>query len=250
MDTNISGILALIDNDLKWRKIELDNLNNILGRLSDDDQKNIIRKSIILMSYSHFEGFFKSSFIIYTEFLNDLEIPMNKAINVLVVSTLNQAFTVYDDKKHQDSSVDVETKYQNLLDRRVSLIESIDTGRKSDIIKLAAESTVLTKVSKKASIIDTESNLKIEVMTKILLRLGMPHDFNLEKNDYNGLKTQVDKLLGIRNSLSHSGKYPSSYQDADFQKCCDAFDEISKLVIKIIKIALMQKLFLKEEFRV
>ncbi|MEY4904013.1 MAG: hypothetical protein RLZZ292_1828, partial [Bacteroidota bacterium] len=61
MDTNISGILALIDNDLKWRKIELDNLNNILGRLSDDDQKNIIRKSIILMSYSHFEGFFKSS---------------------------------------------------------------------------------------------------------------------------------------------------------------------------------------------
>ena len=148
MENGIQEILDKIDSDREWRKLELDNLDNILNRLSNEDEKNIIRKSIILMSYSHFEGFFKYSFIQYTGFLNEIKIPLGKAIDVLVVSTLNQAFTTYDDQKIKNTeskSDDIETIYQKILDNRITFVKRIDENRKNDIVNLAAEASAQSR---------------------------------------------------------------------------------------------------------
>ena len=100
---NIDEIRSLLEKDLEWRTKELSFVRSFLNNIAGNDieeienKKRIFRKSIVLSLYAHFEGYFKYSFEIYAMVLNESNLSLDKVIDVLFVSSLDELFITYDD---------------------------------------------------------------------------------------------------------------------------------------------------------
>lgn len=86
-------LIQAIDDDFSWRRIEI---NTLLDMLREEDNKaktrknkhklNCIIKSIICISYSHWEGFAKTSSRFYLEYISFLALDNTKLANNLKAS--------------------------------------------------------------------------------------------------------------------------------------------------------------------
>lgn len=226
---NLLDIRAQIEDEITWRSDEIRFLKNHLSIIIKEADREKYRKSLIVMLYSHYEGFCKTAFQIYINEINKENILRVDANYFIATASLDEVFKYYDNRDKKN------VFFKNLLpndeklhkfSRQVDFLELVD-----DIWK-----EILIIPDK---IVDTEANLKPVVLRKLLFRLGFQHDCF---SKYEGL---IEQLLNKRNNVAH-GSIREGINEKDYEKIETAtftiMDELKKLIME----ALSDKLYLKQ----
>lgn len=176
-----------LEEDLTWRKEEIFFFKNQLNNFHVDTEKDRYRKSMVVILYSHLEGFTKICLLSYVQFLNSLELKRNEVCSNLKAASMEKEFKAYDSndakckifKKQLPEDVKLHKLY-----RRVHLLDEMNNFQNKTLI--IDDETI-----------DTESNLWYIVLQKNLYKMGLPVDLFI---DYKG---DIDGLVNRRNSLAH-----------------------------------------------
>ncbi|MBQ1993000.1 MAG: hypothetical protein II243_00850 [Lachnospiraceae bacterium] len=204
----------LLEDELLWRFEEINFFKNQLNNFESENEKKKYRKSMVLILYSHLEGFIKASLLYYAQYLNGLGKQRIEFDFNLIATSMNAEFKAYDNKNSKSNlfnnkKVPNDSEIHNLY-RRVNLLESSSN--------LLSQPLYIEDSS-----IDTESNLWYVVLQKNLYRLGLPEEM------FSEYKGDIDGLVNRRNSIAH-GKQTNGIEEAEYLK----WEESTKAVMKDI----------------
>jgi hypothetical protein len=225
----LDDVRAELESELTWRVDELRHLTNALDGLSLDPSKDKFRKALIVILYSHLEGFAKAAFSIYAKAVNSLRVKCGDADEFLAAATFGDVFDAYEnrDKKCRvfkkalpdDSGLH---RYARQVDFIVQMNEFMSRD-----IRLDAD-----------RVVEVESNLWPIVLKKILYRLGLPLDSFSEQEG------TLWRLVSKRNNVAH-GVERGGIASAEYQELHDCAFEIMQTIIQVVSDALRNKIYLR-----
>jgi len=167
-------LLDKLDEDLAWRKKELDFILKNVKFSKDENIFSNLRIGIAIL-YAHWEGYIKNSSMFYLEFIKDCKLKYNELeINFIAIS--------------------MKSKLNNCMHANKSKIQN-------EVVDFLMNNlNTIAKIPYKKAI-KTKSNLSFEIFEDILIKLGLKvSDYELKRNLIN------KKLLYIRNNVAH-GNY-------------------------------------------
>ena len=258
-EININRYRALIEEDLFWRLDEVNFFSNQLYNFRVvnsseseanrvENEKNRYRKSLVLILYAHFEGFFRYSFEVYAEALNNENIAMHTAIEQLAISCNLSEFEDYDDNKRY-IALDSDPINQAIrkLEKRMDLLYKLE-AKKMQPLRLH-----IGKHDDKKSIVYTASNLKDEIIERILFSFGVHRDLGISKSDFGQLTGRITQLMIKRNIIAHGDnsapEFRNGVSENEYTHFKASFDKIVELIPIVIAKAMRDKLYLKSEYR-
>lgn len=206
-----------METELAWRQEELAFLKNQLSNIQEEIQRDKYRKCLVLMLYSHFEGFIKICLLSYIQYVNSLHLKRENFNEELVASSMHREFNAYD---NNDEKCNIfkkklpEDKRLHRFYRRVNLLEELDVFKQSDL--LIPDETV-----------DTESNLWYIVLQKNLYKVGLPIDL------FDDLSSDIDALVNRRNSIAH-GTERAGVSENEYLKWETKTNKVMEEIIKCI----------------
>lgn len=165
-------LLEYIDESLKSRKLEISFLKMLLkDKIKKKSKETIVlSKALVLVSYSHYEGFVKNSSQKYFEYLNFLGLKCKDLPKGLLAGYIHSC----------------------LYSKPLSAIDAINKVNEfisSDEYKVSFNVEYMA---------DTESNLNSVILEKLIKRLDLPFS-ELESN-----RTYIDSvILKHRNQFAH-----------------------------------------------
>lgn len=204
-------ISAELERERTWRFEELNFLHNLETSIEDEELRRKYRKTLIVMLYSHFEGFCKFAFDYYITAINNQRCIRSSLRPPLITASMNKEFTAYDDLDRKckifRKSLPDDSKLHR-FSRRHDFVCAFD-----DFLKVIAEIP--------ENVVDTESNLNPIVLKKILFRLG----FDISIAD--AYKDQINRLLKYRNDIAHGKAYDGIEETV--------YSDIKKSTISVIE---------------
>lgn len=206
-----------METELAWRQEELAFLKNQLSNIQEEIQRDKYRKCLVLMLYSHFEGFIKICLLSYIQYVNSLHLKRENFNEELVASSMHREFNAYD---NNDEKCNIfkkklpEDKRLHRFYRRVNLLEELDVFKQNDL--LIPDETV-----------DTESNLWYIVLQKNLYKVGLPIDL------FGDLSSDIDALVNRRNSIAH-GTERAGVSENEYLKWETKTNRVMEEIIKCI----------------
>ena len=172
---------------LDWRLDEFNLLKNTLTFVKTEDARAALRKSAVVILYSHFEGFCVFALNHYITAINAERLVVSQVVSAIIAGAWEQVFRAMEtgDQKCKIFT----SKLPNDIGlhrhwRRRHFVEEIE--RLKALPVQISESTI-----------DTESNLKSTVLQRNLFLLGLDHLFVEPRKD------EIDNLLGRRNRIAH-----------------------------------------------
>jgi len=181
-----TDFLAELHREYDWRFDEVRRLKNLIegekAALRDD-----LRKSLILLLYAHFEGYCVFSLQHYLTAVNTKRLACRTVNPALVAGAWNRLFQAMESGDHKCKVFKQKLPDDHRLHRhwrRRHFVERIDESYRE-------------QVELSEDIIDAESNLKPEVLSRNLFVLGLDHTFVTPHAE------TISNLLGKRNRLAH-----------------------------------------------
>ncbi|EOT26713.1 hypothetical protein C805_00815 [Eubacterium sp. 14-2] len=191
---------ANLESELAWRQEEIAFFKNQLNYISEND-KSRYRKSLVLILYSHLEGYIKLSLQMYVQYINSLSLTREVVKVGLKAASMNKEFNAYDNLDRKCEIFRRELPDDSGLHRFFRRVDFM-----SQYEEFMGENLEIDD-----SIINTESNLWYVVLQKNLYKLGLPVDLFQE------YETDIDALVNRRNSIAH-GNFRSGVSAEEFQK--------------------------------
>lgn len=192
---------AQLEAELAWRQEEFAFFKNQLNNIADENDKNRYRKSLVLILYSHMEGYIKTALQIYIQYINEQKLPRKKVVSRLMVAGMHKEFTAYENLDRKCKVFPRKLPKESSLHRfyrQVDFIEQIEKFKNSILIV-------------QDEVIDTESNLWYIVLEKNLYKIGLPVDI------FKQYEKEINELVNRRNSIAHGSKY-SGIEEQDFSR--------------------------------
>lgn len=224
-------VSAELEEEFTWRVNEIRFLQNIQSNLVIEQDENLYRKSLIVMLYSHLEGFCKFAFLYYIKKINHEQYMRVRLNTSLVTASMWGAFLAYE---NLDSKCKIfkrqlpDDKELHRYSRRKDFVKAFD-----DFLN---EVAIIPE-----TVVDTESNLKPIILRKILFRLGFDVDIAKE---YDGT---INRLLEYRNSIAHGdAKFREGLSEKDYIEIKDATFEVMQKVKELVAHSLRDEAFLAE----
>lgn len=213
---DLQNIHAQMESDLAWRQDEVRFLHNQLFNIKDEDNKRRFRKSLIVMLYSHYEGFCRFALSVYAEAINGERLVCRDVTDAVVAASLVDVFSAFNNLSRKDQFFNRDLPDDASLHRfarQINLIKELDN--------------VWSRVAviPRDKIVNTESNLKPVVLKKILFQLGLPVDLIAQ---YEG---SIHRLLNFRNNIAH-GSPVSGIEEGDFDTI---FADITRIMSDLIR---------------
>lgn len=191
---------AALETELAWRQEELAFFKNQLNE-TQEVNKDRYRKSLVLILYSHMEGFIKICLQTYIQYINSQELNRGEVNTQLMVAGLHKEFVAYEnlDRKCEifRRELPEDAKLHRLF-RRVDFMDNVEGFK--------AEKLIIDD-----QLVDTESNLWYIVLQKNLYKIGLPVDLF---KDYH---SDIDSLVHRRNSIAH-GNFRAGVREQEFAK--------------------------------
>ncbi len=185
---NLANIRAELEEALTWRVEELRFHGNQLSALSKESDQDRYRRAMVVILYSHFEGFWKGAFTIYVNAINSSKLRCVDANESLVAASFAEVFHALSDSGRKSvyfrNSAPDDTKLHRFC-------------RHTEFVSRIGEFERETVLIEPDNVVDTESNLKPSVIRKNLFRLGFPHD------TFSEFETTIGWLLKSRNQVAH-----------------------------------------------
>ncbi|NQT13951.1 MAG: hypothetical protein HQ582_14450 [Planctomycetes bacterium] len=187
---NIEAIRTELEEEQTWRQNEIRFLRNQLSEISGYSRKKQYRKSLMVMLYSHYEGFCKFAMECYVKAVNGEGVTCDEATEALVAGAWAGVFTAVesgDKKARVFKNVLPSGDALHRLARRREFVERLPEFR-STIARIPDDT------------VDTESNLWPTVLQKNLYRLGLRHDAFAQQDG------AILNLLNRRNNIAHGAQ--------------------------------------------
>lgn len=165
---SLTELQEKIDNDIAQRKKELINLKGLLLNAKAKNEL-LLAKCLVVMSYSHWEGFVKNATRIYMKYVQFQGLNANQ-----YSQELRSALTCRQIMKNNDSVVNKILLTEDCLYNNKVLTIDVD------------------------DLCDTESNLNFDVLKKILYNVGLRSNVFDTKEIYIN-----EKIVGDRNKFAH-----------------------------------------------
>lgn len=191
-----------IEKDRAIREGEIRLIENIAARTDNEAEAGMLRRSLILLAYAHFEGFCKFALLAYASAINAIGLPCREACTPLVAATLSKVFAALRDvnNKHEAFAYGLpDDRDLHLLARHRSFIDNYET-------------IIARRVELADSLVDTKSNLNSLVLKRNLYQLG------LEYPVVDTHRSSIDRMLGVRNAIAHGDalKVPTADEVAEY----------------------------------
>ena len=215
-----------LEEQWNWRVNELVKLENTYNS-ADDSSKLIIRKTQILLLYSHLEGYVKFAFLYYILTINDDNMQIKQLNHHLRTVAMHNVFQEYSNINRKGKYFTKDFPEDNKLKIYSSRLDFMESFH-----------NFLDEVAKiPEDVIDTESNLKPEVLNKILFQLGFSLDIC---NEYRG---DIQRLLNYRNSIAH-GSQTSDISQFPYEKIEKSVELIVEAVRELVRDSLLESRYL------
>lgn len=207
--------------ELAWRQEELAFFKNQLNEV-EESNKNKYRKSLVLILYSHMEGYIKIGLQTYIQYINSQGLNRKDVNTGLMVASMHKEFIAYENMERKSEffrrSLPDDTRLHRLY-RRVDFMEKMENFKEQELVI-------------DDQIIDTESNLWYIVLQKNLYKIGLP------VNLFDDYRNDIDALVNRRNSIAH-GNFKSGVTDTEFsnweRKVSEILDGITRLLYDYAK---------------
>ena len=189
---------AALEMELAWRQEELAFFKNQLNEIPENN-KDRYRKSLVLILYSHMEGFIKICLQTYIQYINSQKLKRGDVNTELMVAGLYKEFIAYEnlDRKCEFFRKELpEDSRLHRLYRRVDFMEKVEDF-KTELLNIDDQ------------LIDTESNLWYIVLQKNLYKVGLPVDL------FESYHRDIDALVNRRNTIAH-GSFRSGVTEQEF----------------------------------
>jgi hypothetical protein len=226
---DIGDIRAQLEEDQGWRIDEMRKLGNLLSDIASEEDRDVYRKLLVVMLYSHYEGFCKIALSIYAQALNNEELLCSEVEDLLVASSLSNAFKMLDsnDMKHPlfKRNAPDDSRIHRLY-RRVEFIGSF-----SELLCRRVELPI-------DDVVNTQSNLTYIVLIKILYQLGIPYQTLKEREG------GIGSLLSIRNAVAHGDRL-KGITASRYQELRDLTFGIMKELSELIMSSLLNQVYRK-----
>jgi hypothetical protein len=207
---------AALEVELAWRQEELAFFKNQLNEILEEN-KNKYRKSLVLILYSHLEGYIKICLQTYIQYINSQMLDRRDVSTGLMVASMHKEFIAYEnlDRKCEVFRRELpdDTRLHRLY-RRVDFMEKVEEFKEQ-------------KLSIDDQIIDTESNLWYIVLQKNLYKVGLPIDL------FDDYQKDIDALVNRRNSIAH-GNFKAGVQEREFSNWEAKVSEILSGVTRLL----------------
>ena len=207
--------------------LKIENLFEISCRSDEDNISGIARKALVLLLYAHFEGYCKQVFQHYILYINRMRIPLSELKLGLVAANLNTEFRKLFDTNHKP--VDIKSFSGD------GALQQF--GRKREFL-IGYDTYVSRTADISEAFINTEANLKPDVLRRILFQLELDCT---AADIYLGV---IHKLVNIRNSFAHGERigYPSKMEYSEYRGA--AFDTMKEIKL-LVEAAFREQAFLK-----
>lgn len=186
-----------LERDRASREAEIRLIERYHLRADSDEERVMLARTLVLLTYAHLEGFTKFSLLTYAGVVNALKLPCGEAAVPLVAATLSRVFAALRDTNSKDPLFrDMSADHDvHLQARHVRFIESY-----SLVMSRAVEIP--------DSAIDTASNLNSKMLKRVLFQMGLNYPA-IEEH-----RGTLDRLLGERNAIAHGDILSSPRPDA------------------------------------
>src|SRR5262249_40786788 len=136
---------------------EIKLIEKVAARIESAEERDMLSRSLILLTYAHFEGFCKFALTAYTSAINALDLPCREACTPLVAATLSKILGALRDgnRKHQEFRA-----LPNDLELHLSAREHVFIDRYEVMI---AKKVVLSE-----KLVDAKSNLNTMILKRNL----------------------------------------------------------------------------------
>ena len=223
---NLAELRAELEADRAWREDELRAFQNRGIDITSDIELNRYRRALVLLLYAHYEGFCKFALTLYTSAVNRSGILCGDANTALAAASLSDLFR---NLRNPQKKCDL---FRRELPDDSKLHQF---AREQEFIERTSE-VESRPVSIPDSVVDTESNLTPVALRKNLFRLGLQYDH------FQGFDNDINRLLGIRNGISH-GALKDGVEERLYEQLRTATSSImSGLSVGIMK-ALQERAF-------
>lgn len=190
-----------LERDRQQREAEIRLIENLTSRCSIEAERCMLRRSLVLLTYAHLEGFCKFALFAYAGAVNAMRLSCREAASALVASSLSKVFAALRDtnSKHPYFASGLpDDRGLHLSAREQLFIENF-------------EAIATTRVEIPDHVVDTKSNLNAIILKRNLFQLGL----NYPAVDTHG--GSLNRLLGVRNAIAHGDalKVP---KDAELQE--------------------------------
>lgn len=217
-----------LEEDRASREGEIRLIENVIARSQDEREKTMLRRSLVLLTYAHLEGFCKFALTAYASAINALRIPCKDASLPLVALTLTKVFAALRDlnSKHPEFSKIADDRELHMLERERTFLESFEkiTGRQVEIPDF---------------VVDTKSNLSSIVLKRNLYQLGLRYPIVATHAG------KIDRLLGTRNAIAHGDKLKDP-KESDVKDYLQASFEVMKFVQREVFESLEAKIYQRD----
>lgn len=225
---NLDEILAELELELEWRESELRLLKNRLPDFSKVEEQRRYRKALVVMLYSHFEGFCKVALSIYAKAINEQKFDCGYVNDSIAAAALADVFKALE---NPNKKCDL---FRSTLPDDSSLHRF---ARQVDLVGNIRELWSRTAQIPVDDVVDTESNLSYYVIQKILYRLGLPHE---AFKDFSGT---IGRLIHYRHNLAH-GKFMEGLDHDEYQP----LEDLVLTMMREIK-GIVWKFLYEEQFK-
>ncbi|ELY7392837.1 hypothetical protein SOJ80_003063 [Cronobacter universalis] len=202
-----------LDEDLSWRRKEFTTLKFMIGSARAHEKLVLLRSAITLL-YAHWEGHIKHCALVYLKLLKSTGVRYCDMTDNFIQLSLGEQFRQGFSIKKFSSQRDI-------------------------FLYLTTEQRTCFSINEDI-IIDTESNLKYEVVFNILEQLGLNSStFELKENFINS------KLLKCRNAIAHGEKVDLSDLEDTYQELENELLEMIQTFQILVRNAASNKSYLK-----
>lgn len=197
-----------MEESLSWRINEIVILKNLLR----EDNNAPVVKTLIVMLYAHFEGFFKDCLECYIRYINSTELSLSNFSDSIITASLNREYAAFENmnrKCKELTSVPPTEEFLHKFHRRKELTQRLT----SDYLN--------RKIRIDEKIINTKSNLDYSVVQENMYVLGLDYNYFSDK------QSSITKLVRLRNAVAHgSQKEPIKFME---------FDKIEKDIYEVME---------------
>lgn len=228
MTADAEDLRKQLELEMEWRQQEIRLLHNQLSNITNEDDKKCYCKSLIVMLYSHFEGFFKAALEVYIDKINKKNYKCSTVNNYLAAASLTDIFKAVNDSSkpctffsvtHHNSKLNTYCRHIYFLNEMNKLLDQ--------------------PVNLATNIIDTESNLKTHIMGKILFRLGFPYE------TFDSYNEDITNLVLRRQDYAH-GEKQEGIDEEKYNKFEVAVFKLMDELTNLLENSLKERTYLRE----
>ena len=219
-----------LESDRLQREAELRLIENIAARSESAAERNMLFRSLALLTYAHLEGFCKFALLAYAGAINAMNLPCREAALPFVAASLGNIFAALRDPNSK--APEFRSNLPNDLDLHM-------LWRERTFVQ-TYEAILGRNVEIPDRVIDTKANLNTVILKRNFYQLGLDYP------EVDRHRHSIDRLLGVRNAIAHGDGLMVPTAEQIYEYTSAAFD-VMKFVQSVVFTALRDGAFRRSE---